>query len=279
MTDQQITIGPSAVDDASAANQMDLSSTESSQRQYHRRRRSHAQHVRRKRIHRAQRLLLGLLPFVIFLVGLTLTASSAVQYLEQESALGLFLTSRDEAADVVLHGTGWEATAAVTEPTAAPTAETTAVSKALYNDDGQLIVPFFYIGDQFGVISIPSVDIQVKAYQGDREKEFRKGAGHYPGSLFPGQDGNILVAGHRTTYFRKFEYLKLGDLVYFQTTYGRFTYQVQAFKIIGGSDSSIGADTSQEQLTMYTCYPFTYIGNAPKRFVVICSLIEKQVTQ
>jgi LPXTG-site transpeptidase (sortase) family protein len=240
---------------------------------HHRRRRSREFHARRRRQQIVRRLSFGLLPYGLFLIGLAFLAISFFQYVEQDSIVALFLTSRDSAADLVLHGSGWQDP----QETTGPAAETTPQS-AYTNEQGTLIVPFFYVGDKFGKLRIPSVDIAVNAYQGDSESEFRKGVGHYTGSMYPGQDGNILIAGHRTSYFRNFEYLKIGDLVYFDTTYGKFTYKVREFKIIQGTDQSVAAPLDHEQLTMYTCYPFSYIGNAPKRFVVICDLVEKKVT-
>lgn len=136
----------------------------------------------------------------------------------------------------------------------------------------RLVVPFYYIDDPIGTIRIPSASIDVTVYQDDNEQNISRGAGHYLGSFLPGQDGNILIAGHRTwDVFYKFKYLEIGDVVYFETTYGYYVYQVDRFVIIEGTDDSIATDGGFEQLTMYTCYPFDYKGNAPQRYVVICT--------
>jgi|GEM_PF-3202263 len=138
----------------------------------------------------------------------------------------------------------------------------------------RLVVPFYYIDDVIGTIRIPSASIDVTVYQDDNEQNMTRGAGHYLGSFLPGQDGNILIAGHRTwDVFYKFKDLEIGDVVYFETTYGYYVYQVDRFQIIEGTDDSIAVDGGFEQLTMYTCYPFDYKGNAPQRYVVICTLL------
>lgn len=240
-----------------------------------RRRVSKAEYKKKKKARFIVSLMMAVLPFALFITGLSLISIGIFRYVEQESPLSLFLNARKPAA-AGLHGAGWDQSPVTVTPSPTETAAEP-VKPVATNREGRLITPFFYIGDQFGTIRIPSVKIEVKAFQGDSEQEFRKGAGHFTGSYLPGQDGNILIAGHRTSYFRNFEYLKINDLVHFDTTYGRFTYQVREFRIISGNDASIADQTGKEQLTMYTCYPFTYVGNAPKRYVVFCDLIEKAV--
>lgn len=249
-------------------------------------RRSSAFHSQRRRLRRAHRAALAVLPYLLFLTGLALASLGVLSYLEHESPLALFITSRDAVHASATPGQpsldqlGQAANDTANDPAndAADPATTNADWPVLSRDtSGRLIVPFFYIGDPFGTITIPSVDIEVTAYHGDSETEFRKGVGHYAGSFYPGQDGNILIAGHRNSFFRNFEYLAIGDTVNFDTTYGHFEYTITEFKIIQGSDNSIAKDTTQEQLTMYTCYPFTYIGNAPERYVVIAELTTAEV--
>lgn len=240
------------------------------------RRRSKAYHARRRRIRLLKRLGLVSIPFVLMLGGLVLVSVGFFRYVEQESVLALFLVRRDAIQTFTYQGDDWNAFA---EPTDAPLPpmETHVIQPTEAGETGRLKVPFYYIGQQFATLSIPSVNIELAVLQGDREREFKRGVGHYPGSFFPGQGGNILLAAHRTSHFRNFEYLAVGAEVILKTTYGRFVYRVDELRITEGSDQSIAADTPREQLTMYTCYPFIYFGNAPQRFVVICSLVESEV--
>ena len=245
-------------------------------------RRSSAYHSQRRQLRRLRRAALTVLPYLLFLTGLALASLGVLSYLENESPLALFITSRDAVHAIAIPGQpsldDLGQTAASNGSSTDPATTTNADWPTLTTDaTGRLVVPFFYIGDPFGTITIPSVDIEVTAYHGDSETEFRKGVGHYAGSFYPGQDGNILIAGHRNSFFRNFEYLEIGDTVNVDTTYGRFEYTITEFKIIKGNDNSIAKDTTQEQLTMYTCYPFTYIGNAPERYVVIAELTAAEV--
>jgi len=133
------------------------------------------------------------------------------------------------------------------------------------------------VGGRIGTIRFPRIGNEGKAFQGDAEAQFRLGAGHSNGSYMPGQDGNIIFGAHRTNYFRKLEYVVVGDKVEFNAVYGNFTYRIDEIRIINGGDNSIAAATDEERLTLYTCYPFVFIGNAPKRYVVICSLVESEI--
>ncbi|MGQ0440143.1 sortase, partial [Bacillus sp. B-TM1] len=100
-------------------------------------------------------------------------------------------------------------------------------------------------------------------------------AGHFAGSSLPGQDGNVVLSGHRNTSFRKLEYLKKGDSIGFSTPYGNFVSEMINFKITDAKDATIIVPTDYETLTLTTCYPFDYIGDAPARFIVLTKLLSK----
>jgi len=136
----------------------------------------------------------------------------------------------------------------------------------------KIVFPSF--GDKFGDVTIKSVDLNVPVYHGDREEELLKGAGHYNGSRFPGEGSNVVLAGHRNSVFGKLKGIAKGDAVIFNTTYGEYIYKVSEIKIVKGNDKSIVQPLDSEKLTMYTCYPFDYVGNAPNRYVVICDLVQ-----
>ncbi len=226
--------------------------------------------------------LIGSIPYILFLVSLTLISMGFFRYVENQSVLALFLTDRGKAVSIEWDGKSWAesvptpALVATREPHQTVTPRSTP-EPLIEPEPERFIVPFFYIGDKIGTLKIPSVDLAVDVFQGDREAELRLGAGHYTGSYLPGQDNNILIAGHRTTYFRSFEYLEVGAAITFTTTYGIYEYIIEEIKIIEGTDNSVAEETVGEQLTLYTCYPFIYFGNAPNRFVVICRLAEEQV--
>ncbi len=83
----------------------------------------------------------------------------------------------------------------------------------------------------------------------------------------------IVIAGHRDSVFAKFGSLKVGDLLVVNTNYGKFVYHIDSFRIVKANDRTVIVPTDDARLTLSTCYPFRFIGNAPKRFVVNASLL------
>ena len=228
------------------------------------RQKSHFSRLRR----RLSRVAIASIPFAIFLVGLIILSIGLFSYIEKESILSIFITSRDSARVTGLHEEQ-----NVTEQN--QTTQTTVKESATVpsETEGVLVVPFYYQGDQIGTIQIDSIELEIGVYQGDTEEQFQLGAGHYNNSFLPGQEGNIVLAAHRTNYFRDLEYVKVGDTISFETTYGNFDYTIRQIDILEKADfPTIVKDTEEEQLTLYTCYPFIYVGNAPNRYVIRCDL-------
>lgn len=130
-------------------------------------------------------------------------------------------------------------------------------------------------GDQFARLTIDSIGIrQVPVYHGDSETQLSKGIGHFSGSRFPGQGGNVVILAHRTMHFKPLQEIHVGDIVELETFYATYVYRVVKIKVLDDDDYSlIYPDDSSEILTMYTCFPFTYVGTAPERFYVICELV------
>lgn len=225
----------------------------------------------------SKRLITGVIPYLLIITGLILISSGLARYIEHESVFSLVILRKDSAPVIDRFFTGdiYDTPDKTTYPTVESTRQ--AVMQEDEGEEPRLIVPFFYIGDKIGVLHFPSVDLSVAVFQGDREAEFQKGAGHFPGSYLPGQGGNILIGAHRTSHFKELEHVNIGDEIYFDTVYGHFTYLIDDIIIIKGGDDSIAKDTENEQLTLYTCYPFVYFGNAPNRYVLICSLQSKEI--
>ena len=93
-------------------------------------------------------------------------------------------------------------------------------------------------------------------------------AGHIEGTALPGTGGNIGIAAHRDTFFRPLRAVRPQDEIRMTTTYGTFRYVVNAVEIVNPTDVQVLDPTNDPGLTLVTCYPFTYLGAAPKRFVV-----------
>jgi len=119
-----------------------------------------------------------------------------------------------------------------------------------------------------GRIWIPKLRLSAMVREGQDAKTLRRAIGHIPATSLPGQPGNVGVAGHRDTFFRHLGDLRTGDSIGFSTTDGEFRYEVESLSVVGPEDVEVLASSQEKVLTMVTCYPFFYIGNAPKRFIV-----------
>ena len=135
-------------------------------------------------------------------------------------------------------------------------------------------IKFPKLGESFGSLSIPSANIDFPILHGDYDEELAKGVGHFDGSKFPGEGGNIVLVGHRETVFKTLGKIKVGDPVTVRTTYGTYKYRVTELKIVNADDQTIVLPSAVEKLTLYTCYPFNTIGYKPQRYIVWAELIE-----
>ncbi|MCM3725331.1 class D sortase [Neobacillus cucumis] len=129
-------------------------------------------------------------------------------------------------------------------------------------------------GDTIGILSIPKIKAELAIVEGTDPDDLEKGVGHYKGSYFPGDKGQIVLSGHRDTVFRKLGELKIGNHLKMQMPYGNYTYEITRTKIVKSNDKSIiTLQKQQEELILTTCYPFHYVGNAPKRYIIFAKII------
>lgn len=142
-------------------------------------------------------------------------------------------------------------------------------------------------GALLGRVEIGRLGVAAIVRQGVSAHTLSTAVGHIPSTSLPGQEGNFAIAAHRDTLFRALKDIRTGDLVTFQSAGAAYTYQVAATKIVKPSDVSIlrsdgggliraepGEQDTAKLLTMITCYPFYYVGSAPKRFIVEARLVE-----
>ena len=119
-----------------------------------------------------------------------------------------------------------------------------------------------------GRLEIPRLNLKVMVREGADESTLRRAVGHIPGTALPGVVGNVALAGHRDTFFRSLRDIRRNDSIDLMTEDGTYRYQVQSTKIVGPRDVGVLAASGGETLTLVTCYPFYYVGSAPKRFIV-----------
>jgi sortase A len=123
-------------------------------------------------------------------------------------------------------------------------------------------------GSLLGELKIPRIGLSVMVIEGDSASILRRAAGHLEGTALPGRPGNVAIAAHRDTFFRALRDVRDQDLVTFNTLGGTYRYKVEAIEIVEPDNVEVLADSADPTLTLITCYPFSYIGPAPKRFVV-----------
>lgn len=127
-------------------------------------------------------------------------------------------------------------------------------------------------GETIAKFMIPRLNAQLYVVEGDDTRELRRGPGHMPGTAMPGGRGNCVIAGHRDTHFRVLKDISKGDDIVLETRDGEFLYRVRSTRIVSPNDVSPLKPTSGPVLNLITCYPFYYVGNAPKRFIVEAAL-------
>lgn len=128
------------------------------------------------------------------------------------------------------------------------------------------VVPKMY--DPIGRLDIPRLHVSTIVLEGDDEHSLRYGAGHVPGTSLPYQTGNVAIAAHRDTFFRPLRLIEPHDRIRLTTPDGSFDYVVQSTEIVSPDDVRVLRESPDSELTLITCYPFYYVGPAPKRFIV-----------
>ena len=127
-------------------------------------------------------------------------------------------------------------------------------------------------GSTIGRIEIPRLHVSAVIRAGSDARTLRLAVGYIPGTALPGEGGNLGLAGHRDTFFRKLRDINPDDEIRVTTTDGVFHYYVQRTNIVQPKDVWVLNATSYPALTLVTCYPFTYVGSAPQRFIVRAAL-------
>ena len=123
-------------------------------------------------------------------------------------------------------------------------------------------------GEVLGRMEISRLGMSIVILEGTSSRTLRLGVGHIAGTAFPGEPGNIGIAGHRDSYFRALKDIRSGDEIGIQTATGLSRYQVDRVQMLEPSDIAVLAPTAVPGITLVTCYPFYFVGPAPRRFVV-----------
>jgi sortase A len=126
-------------------------------------------------------------------------------------------------------------------------------------------------GSPLGQIEIRSIGLTAMIEQGDNGRTLRRAVGHIPGTALPGQQGNVVIAGHRDTFFRPLRNIHKGDEITLTTLNGSYRYRVDFTEVVESQDTEVLDASPDSILTLVTCYPFYFVGPSPKRFIVRAS--------
>jgi sortase A len=130
-------------------------------------------------------------------------------------------------------------------------------------------------GALVGRIEIPRIGVSAIVLEGVDDKTLRRGVGHIPETPLPGgRGGNVGLAAHRDSFFRGLKDIRKNDIIQVRTLEGDFRYRVESTQIVLPEDTEVLDDGPVSMLTLVTCYPFYYVGSAPKRFIVHAQRVE-----
>jgi len=128
--------------------------------------------------------------------------------------------------------------------------------------------PDLHEGDVVGKLEVSRIGLSVVVLQGIEESTLVLGAGHVPGTPLPSVEGNVVIAAHRDTFFRKLNVIVPGDRIRLTVRTRTYEYVVDSMDIVDPVITTPMESRGYPELTLITCYPFYFVGAAPKRFIV-----------
>lgn len=228
-----------------------------------------------------RRLPKGTLPLILYLIGAALIISGLYRFWQGYSAKSPSVLTESEASSLVPSDSTWQDNPPPSSSDGndllgsmlkvtlkgSEGANQKGPSESLYPERPAS-------GEQLGTLTIPALEMSLPIYEGTEESELKKGVGHYAGSVLPGEKDNCVLSGHRDTVFSELSQLKKGDELIVETSAGTFTYRIRKIRIVEKDDTTVIVSTPQAALTLTTCYPFTYIGSAPQRYILSAYLVQ-----
>lgn len=118
------------------------------------------------------------------------------------------------------------------------------------------------------VLRIPSVNLVVPVFEGTSDLNLNRGAGRIESTARIGEAGNVGIAAHRDGFFRVLKDVRVGDTLLLERIAATDAYRVVSMTIVDPAEVSVLAPTTIQSVTLVTCYPFYYVGSAPRRFIV-----------
>ncbi len=122
-----------------------------------------------------------------------------------------------------------------------------------------------YFDNPLAVLRIRRLRLEAPVFEGTDDLTLNRGVGTVVGSALPGEVGNMSIAGHRDSFFRRLKDAVVGDSVELSTITGTYTYKVDSLRVVFPDDVGVLRHGTAQSLTLVTCYPFYFVGNAPRR--------------
>ncbi|MCU5497539.1 class D sortase [Bacillus wiedmannii] len=134
------------------------------------------------------------------------------------------------------------------------------------------------MGEQIAYMVIPKIKQKYQVYWGADAKTLKKGVGMFVSDITttPSGNGHTVLSGHRDTVFTKLGDLQENDYILLEYDKKIYIYQIQKHWITGADDRTVIIEKNTPTLTLTTCYPFNYIGDAPNRYIIEASLVSVQ---
>lgn len=178
------------------------------------------------------------------------------QELDRRHQIDAFLTARRNL------------TKPVQRPEKLPSQKTAAASVGVSATHSERVAEHSPDGVAIAILRIPAIKLVVPVNRGTARSELLRGAGLVTGSALPGSSGNVSIAAHRDSFFRGLRKVALGDVIELDSLKQTTRYRVTNTQVVEPTDVQVLADVGEPILTLITCYPFHYVGNAPQRFIV-----------
>ncbi|SDM49963.1 class D sortase [Sediminibacillus halophilus] len=199
--------------------------------------------------------------------------------------LGFFLLTAGTAIVLWSGYTWWQQGSAVTHQPekveeAHPEWENTKPQKTLKTNSEDTDSLHFQSGEKVGQLDIPRIGNEYEVFWGTGPEVLKQGVGLHDSkwTVTPNQTGHVVLSGHRDTVFRHLDQVENGDHLYVTFEGVTYDYQVNKTWITDKDDRSVIVKKEEPTLTLTTCYPFDFIGSAPKRYIIQAALVGKDVT-
>lgn len=134
-------------------------------------------------------------------------------------------------------------------------------------------------GEKIGTLTIPKLNRSLPIFEGTSQEVLKQGVGHFQESVLPGDHNNSVLSGHRDTVFRGLGDVGVNDELIVETDIGQFLYKIKKVRIVDQHDRTVIVPRPKSTLTVTTCYPFGFIGNAPKRYILVADLVSQNLAQ